>query len=230
MDVSADELQKEHVAVLGPNLGPVYHAIYNECVWLQLKWQEYVELYCATSDRIALLNSAAGLFFRVVQDTLWRDTLLHLGRMTDPASSAGKPNLTVQRLPDLIADSTLREEMRELVQEALRATAFARDWRNRHIAHQDLALAIEERARPLSRASQGDVETAVRAIHRIVQRVREFYFNSDLRLDRVITGPNTAVSLLYVIRDGLEAAERTQQRAREGSLGPDEVQLRGRAV
>jgi hypothetical protein len=156
--------------------------------------------------------------------------LLHLCRLTDPPASKGKHNLTVQRLPGLITDSTFRNEMRELVEEAVKATAFARDWRNRHIAHQDLALATEEGAKPLAPASRAELETAVRAIAHIVQRIHEFRFKSDLRLDRVISGPNTGVSLLFVIRDGLEAEERLRQRARNGALGPEDIQLRWRAL
>src|SRR5471030_2611929 len=104
MQFMADEqtphdVETDHVARLGPALGPVYHALWNDVAWLQVKWREYREMFGSTPARIELLNSAAGLFFRIVQDTLWDDTLLHLCRLTDPPQSVGRANLTVRALP-----------------------------------------------------------------------------------------------------------------------------------
>lgn len=44
-DMNAEEVQKQHLDILGPDLGPVYHSLYNDCVWLHVKWRQYVELY-----------------------------------------------------------------------------------------------------------------------------------------------------------------------------------------
>ena len=61
--------------------------------YIEIKWAEYKELFGTSPRRIELLNSAAGLFFRILQDTLWEDALLHLCRLTDPAKMHGKENL-----------------------------------------------------------------------------------------------------------------------------------------
>jgi len=217
---SAEEVRKEHLDTLGPDFGPVYHALYNECTLLHIK---YVELYGTKPERINLLNRAAGLFFRVVQDTLWEDTLLNIARLVDPPISIGKDNLTVQRLPPLIVDVEFRTEIQGLVNAAVNATAFARDWRNRHIAHRDLTIALEEGPKALSPASRKHVKEALHAVSRVLQRVNEFYFNSEVRFD-IIAEPNDAISLLYVIQDGVEAEEQRQQRLREGKIEPDDIQ------
>src|SRR3990172_2638130 len=96
---SADEVEEEHLDKLGPDLGPVYHALWNECAWLHVKWQQYKELYGTKPERIDLLNNTARVFFRVVEDSLWADILLHLTTLTDPPKSVGKENLTICRLP-----------------------------------------------------------------------------------------------------------------------------------
>ena len=75
---------------MGPRLGPVYNALWNEVAWLHAKLHEYKQLYGEKPARLELLNRAAGLFFRIVQDTLWEDTLLYLARLTDPPRSAGR--------------------------------------------------------------------------------------------------------------------------------------------
>src|SRR2546430_16292006 len=65
------------------------NALWNEVAWLHAKWHEYKELYGEKPPRLELLNRASGFFFRIVQDTLWENTLLHLARLTDPSRSAG---------------------------------------------------------------------------------------------------------------------------------------------
>ena len=58
-----------------------------------MKWEEYLELFGKTSSRIHLLNQSAPVFFKIVQDSLWENIILHLARLTDPPKSAGKNNL-----------------------------------------------------------------------------------------------------------------------------------------
>lgn len=140
---------------MGPALGPVYYALYNELVWLHVRWRQYMQLFGATPGRVDLLNQAAGLFFRVIQDSLFEDTLLHLSRMTDPAQTRKKANLTIQQLPLLIADQLLAAEILALVNTAVTKSTFARDWRNRRLAHTDFSLAVEEGATPLLPGSRG---------------------------------------------------------------------------
>lgn len=222
------EVQKQHLDALGPELGPVYHALYNDCAWLHVKWRHYVEIYGTKSKRIDLLNRAAGVFFRITQDALWDDTLVNLCRLTDPASTwvarQPRPNLSLWQLPSMISDDTLGAEIKRLVELADAATAFARDWRNRRIAHRDLALTIKEGAQPIATASRNDVDNALHAVSRVLERIHDFYFNSaGFRLER-ITETVASDAVLYVIRDGLEAEERRRKRIREREVEPEDLQ------
>jgi len=220
---SAEEVEQEHLAVLGPTLGPLYHRLENECAWLQIAWAQYVELFGTTPERIELLNRAAGLFFRIVQDSVWDDILLRLCRLTDPPGISPKANLTVQRLPELVVDSATRASIQALVDKAQAASAFARDSRNRRIAHTDLALALEQGAEPLVPASRETVKAAISAVCAVVERIHLFYFDSALLLDHVNTEPTCALSLLYVIRDGVEVEEGRRTRLLEGNPRPEDI-------
>ena len=73
---TAEEVKQHHIEVMGEDLGSLYHALWNELAWLYSKWGEYVELFGTKLSRIDLVNRAAGLFFRIVQDSLWEDSLL----------------------------------------------------------------------------------------------------------------------------------------------------------
>lgn len=222
---TADEVKKHHLEKLGPKLGPVYHELADELAWLQLKWAEYRELFGKSPERITLLNSAAGLFFRILQDTLWDDALLHICRLTDRAEVAGKANLTILVLPELCEDPALRARVSELVDNAVAATAFARDWRNRRIGHRDLALALDLAAKPLAQASRARVSQALSSLHAVVNEISERLLDSTLA-DEVIAPSTGAEALLYVIRDGLDAHEARMARIRSGKLLPGDLEHR----
>lgn len=221
---TSEEVRQQHLDTLGPELGPVYHALYNECAWLHIKWQQYVALYGTKPERIELLNRAAGLFFRIIEDTLWDDILLHLTKLTDrPSTYNKKKNLTIRLLPQMIADNTFRSEIENLVAAAVKATEFAHDRRNRHIAHRDLALAIKEEAIPLMPASREQVEDALEALSCPIQRIHEFYFNSQIRFGS-IPEPNGAIDLLYVIYDGIRARENRRRILRGEKIRKEDME------
>ena len=91
-----EEARTEHIRVMGEELGSLYDALWQEVAGLHGKWSEYAALFGTRESRVDLLNQAAPYFFRIVQDSLWEDVLLHIARLTDPPKSAGKSNLTVQ--------------------------------------------------------------------------------------------------------------------------------------
>ena len=93
-----DEVRAETVAALGSPLGELFHSLENQLVWVHLKWQEYLQLFGDSQQRVDLLNSTAPAFFHELQRALWEDILLHLCRLTDKLKSAGKPTLTLRQL------------------------------------------------------------------------------------------------------------------------------------
>ena len=108
---TAEESQKEYIEVMGEPLGKQFHALWQEVAWLYTKWGEYVALFGTKPSRIDLMNRTAPLFFRVVQDSIWEETILHIARLTDPPKSMGKENLSIQQLPLLVGDEGLRQTL-----------------------------------------------------------------------------------------------------------------------
>jgi hypothetical protein len=219
---SPDSVLLKHEVALGRDLGRVYHELWNECSWLHAKWQEYVILFGTSPERVELLNSAAGFFFRVVQDVLWEDILLHLARMTDSPRSAGKRNLTLRSLTDLIDDDGLRVEVSALNAEAVRATGFARDWRNRHIAHRDFDLALNAETVPLEAASHVAVTAALKALGDVLNHISVRLTDSTIIFD-VVTPFTGAEKLLRVVHDGVRVDEARRERLRTGRFTEDDL-------
>jgi hypothetical protein len=171
-----------------------------------------------------LLNKAAPAFFRIVQDSLWEDTIIHIARLTDPPKSVGKENLTVQALPSLISAPQTAKNVANLVQIAITTSDFCRDWRNRHIAHRDLNLSIDKGVTPLKAASRKKIKQAIQAIVDVLNGVSTHYTESTTVFN--IGGLHGgAGSLLYVLDDGIKARKERQERLkrgeiREGDFGP----------
>jgi hypothetical protein len=222
---SAAETKAEYVTVMGPELGPIFYALYNELSWLHIRWRQYLQLFGEKPSRVDLLNGAAGLFFRDVQDALWEDTLLHVSRITDRPETGGRQNLTIQRLPALLTDPAFAAEVQTLVDNAVSRSAFARDWRNRRIAHSDLALAIKEGAKPLAGGSRSTVVEALDTIGAVLNRLEQHFRQSTVFFEG-FGHPGDGEALLYVIRDGLEAEDARRKRLQDGKLGPGDFDSR----
>ena len=219
-----EEVKKEHLDKLGPDFGPTYHALWNECYRLHLKWQQYKELYGTNPERIDLLNNAAKLFFFVVEESLWQDILLHLSALTDPPElrKRNKKNLTICQLPTLVAKGDFQKVVRRAVNTARKKSEFAREWRNRKYVHRDLALAIQIGAEPLPAASRLKVQEAIDAVSEVIKEINIHYFNSDIGFD-LIHEPEGGLDLLYLLRDGLDMRVERRERLRRGKAHPTDL-------
>ncbi len=190
---------------MGAELGSVYKSLWNDATELHHRWSEYVALFGKGSGRIAILNDAAGSFFGLVQRDFWQQTLLQVCRMTDPPKSMGKLNVSLARLPPLVRAS-IRDEIECLVGDADRKADFAKDWRNRRLAHSDHALAIEEHARPLPPASNSQIEAVLESIGCCLNAV-DYEYRDTTTVWQPLDRLDGAESVLYVLRAGVVAKQ-----------------------
>ncbi len=203
-DRTAEQLREEYDRVLGPTLAPLYSALKNEVIWVHAKWKQFGILFVDSPERIDLLNQVAGFFFRMIQDVLWEDTILHLTRLTDPPRSSGRDNLTLRRLPGAISDPSLSKVIAPLVEQACTNTSFAREWRNRHLAHQDLALSINEPALPLPAVNRQNMDKALSAVAAVLNRIEGHYWDTEIAFTEFIVRDD-AESLAYYLKIAVAA-------------------------
>ena len=219
-----EEANREHIEKLGDKLGPLFHELWNEVAWLYTKWEEYIELFGKTPSRIDLLNQSAPMFFWIVQDSLWENVLLHITRLTDPPisgkKSSGKKNLSIQCL-SILVDEEIKEIISKQINNAIEKSNFCRDWRNRHIAHRDLKLAMGEQVKPLIPASRAMVRDALDSIAKVLNTISEYYMKSTIGFDS-INGSGGAEDLLYVLDDGIKADIERQKRIKSGKYLPED--------
>jgi hypothetical protein len=217
-DRTADEAENRYTEKMGAALGTQFYALWKEVVWLHWNWGEFVELFGSKPTRIELLNEAAPAFFRVIQDALWELTVLHIARLTDTPKSRGRPNLTIRNLPDLVDDAAAKHAVAALIDTAVSKASFCRDWRNRHLAHRDLDLALNNRAAaPLEFASRERVKEALAAIAKVLNYLDGHYMDSETYFGGG-PGIRNGVSLLHVLDAGLRAERGRAERLERGEF------------
>ncbi|HYD48679.1 MAG TPA: hypothetical protein VEB21_10045 [Terriglobales bacterium] len=219
---TGEETEAEYIAAMGAELGAVFYRLFNDTGTLHILWDQFVILFATKRERLSILNRSAGTFFRLVQNMLWQHTLLTLCRLTDPKTTAGKANLSIRCIPDLVNDAALREELGPLIEAAVEATNFARDWRNRRIAHTDFDLFAGRSAKELASASKTNVEHALAAIAAVLSHLEQRFKGRQLWFGN-IPHAGGAEAMLYVLREGLEAEERRRQRLKDGSCTLDDL-------
>ncbi len=192
-----EQVQQRYNDLMGRDTGYVFYALFNECCHLHIKWSEYVTLFGHDEDRIKLLNLTAPAFFRIVEDSLWEDILLHICRMTD----ADRNVLSLGRLARLVKPA-IRDDVETRLASVVATTSFAKDWRDRHIAHRNLQLALNETVKPLAHGSRFTVTAAVKAIADFLGFVEASYGKTSPTVYDFLNAIGGAEDLVPVLERG----------------------------
>ncbi len=168
---TSEEVRNEYLQSMGAELGIHFFELYRKLVELHVIWQQYRQLFGTDDETIRLLNRTAGLFFKIVQDELWDSVLLGISRMTDPPAKGKNKNLTVLSLPPLIENDALKIEVEKLCEAALAQAKFAREHRNKRIAHQDHDYLTDRSSNPINGVSRALVEDMLDSLRNILNRL-----------------------------------------------------------
>lgn len=195
-----DEVRDKYVVSMGAKLGTHFFALYRELVELHVVWQQYRQLFGTDDETIKLLNRTAGLFFKIVQDELWDSVLLGISRMTDFAATRGNKNLTALSLPPLIEDEALKVEVEKLCEVALSHAKFAREHRNKRIAHQDHGYLTDRELNPLSGVSRALIEDMLDSLRNVLNRVDLHFRDATVRYQDFVDESGARVLIIKLRR------------------------------
>ena len=207
--MTGEETRAHHIDLMGPELGTIYHELWNEVVWAHAKWREFQDLYFAEST-VKILNRTAPFYFSLMQDVLHREILLHLCRLTDRPQSAGRLNLALAQLENHIPDPELNQRVKEKAEIARVRTGFARSWRNRHLAHRDLHQALGN-VEPLPPPTGHHIDVALESIGDVLNEVIGHYEKSKTNF-KGFPIPEGAQSVVAYLRLGLTVDPWDQRR------------------
>lgn len=179
--VAPNDPRVEYISLMGPQLGLLCYELRQDVDWLQNKWTEFQELFSKGEERITLLNTVASNFFWFLRKMMFEDAMLHLCRLTDPPETRIhtakkvliRKNLTAMALPNAICDAAFRDLVKSHTQTCKQNCEFARQVRNRLIAHSDFESA--QRAGSGPQIFRSHVEEAIKSLRALVWLVEEHY-------------------------------------------------------
>jgi hypothetical protein len=203
-------------------LGNIYDGCWKATVEVHALWDVYRTLFLASEREVAILNHGAGFAAWAFQVALLDHILLCICRVTDPAATGSKSNLTLESLLEILpAEFTVaeRDALAKLKDEIGAAVEPLRLHRNKRIAHSDLAHACAKFA-DLPPILKTHIEDAIALIERFVTTV-SLHFGEDqiFELPGAVEG---AQNLLLELRFACET-ERIGLGLRTGRLTPEEA-------
>jgi hypothetical protein len=108
------------------------------------------------------------------------DIILTISRLNDPKRTLGKDNLTLEQLVhsiDAVKYPQLKKEMERLHAEAKDKCKFAKNHRNKRIAHNDLQLKLHGKVNPLPSPTETNIEEALESIRNVMNAVPRYFHN-----------------------------------------------------
>lgn len=214
-DQTAKQAKNEHIQKMGQELGEQFAQLWQELTYLHANWNEYVVLFGTKPERIKLLNEANSSFFRMLQDELWAATLLHIAKLTDQPVTGGQKNLTFRNFSHLIGDAEFKKKIAVLIDEIIAHTKFAKQWRNKRIAHLDLKLALDNgAAEELEGGSRQQVKESLELMAKLMNTVAQHHHVAPTAFH--MANRNGAIGLIYLLDEGLRARAKQYERLQKG--------------
>jgi hypothetical protein len=218
---SADDVRTANIAAMGQDLGELFTVLSEELTLLTWQFQELAELYGGDGRRHDIMNRVAPFFFWLLQNSWWEESLLSVTRLLAPKSSLGQPNLTFQRLSGFVDDATLKATVETRVVALVVQAAFAKEWRNKRIAHRDLAHSLKRAPAPLPGATLNDVWSVLREMAAILNIIQLQFCQSTTWYESPIT--HGVMSVLYTLREGVRREEvRLERLHADGQYRPED--------
>lgn len=168
----------------------VLDALYGFILEIHEEWKTLMGLFGSGDKRTQLLHLTARGFFDTVYQTLLRDVLLGIARLTDPLKTAGQDNLVLERLtqlPEVVADAHLYAAATSALGELKERAKSVRDYRHKYLAHLDFLTSIRAGEEVVPGIRRDDVEALLSAIGSLFNVIDGSLRNREVMFDRVRT-------------------------------------------
>ena len=163
-------------------LKPIFEKLGDEVSELHYRWSIYEEVYAGDAAQTELLNRNGSNFFYYVQHLMLDNVALALSKLTDPSKQFKNENLSLKQIYDYVKASEedeLTSNIKEKLDEILKACEKFRELRNKRIAHGDLDHAMRKAEKSLPGISRDDVKKALSLLSEYMNMVDLHYNNSQ---------------------------------------------------
>jgi uncharacterized protein (DUF2267 family) len=191
----------------------LWSTLKSEVVWLHGRWIVYRQLYGTSSERVDLLNRSASTFFYILQMTLLHDVQLSLSKISDPAGSGSRRNMTLDAFVEQLEDAgqaSVAAEIKPLVAAYHASCVKLRQRRNKSIAHYDLNTMLTAKVTPIEGPSRAEIETALEALRKVMNHVELHYTQSQTAYEHFIM-THDGDQVIEVLKRGLRYGEMVQE-------------------
>jgi hypothetical protein len=203
---TSDEVKAAIINSFPSGTGEIFYELWRNMVHLHMNWKNYRTLYGTSAERIDLLKWAASVFFGLLNGILWHDIILSIARLTDPAQSSRKCNASLAYLRERLAsfmDTPSLDTLNSKLQDIQSYCDPIRQIRNRLLAHDDLATALNYHSDPLPSISRAYIEDALERLRDFLGDIEEYFCGSRTHHLHVIFN-HDGEDLISKLEDALE--------------------------
>ena len=184
------------------DIAQVYSHMWQELAWLHTYWDNYCQLHANDEDAVNLLNRLAPAYFGINQKVWDEFIILQISKLTDPAQTGKKNNLSFERLVNLVDEtqnSALKVDLEADLRTLQKLSEATRDNRNRRIAHIDLPTYENSHPNPLENVDKNNIDAILNLMRVMLNKIEGHFNNSETIFESPIM-PGNAETLLYWLR------------------------------
>jgi hypothetical protein len=166
------------------NVEPAWNGLIREVIDVHSLWGIYRALFGHTEERIKLLAQCGNWFFATVDRALLFQIQMILAKCCDPLKSAGKENMTMDRLySDIAAASApkpLLDELHSRLEQYKERCVAIRGRRNKFLAHYDYETLAKIPLPSLDRPSRKELREVIEELDRFMNAVSVHYDDAEI--------------------------------------------------
>ena len=206
---------------MSSNTQEIFNEISRELQWLHVRWIFYRQLFESSQKRrIDLLNESASLSFWLVESSFIDGILLGLCKLTDPANTGRKDNLTFKQLQIAVEDDDpnlppdIKKKLKDTLDNLDKCEEF-RKHRNKRLTHLDLETALGTALNPLPPVTVQMIEETLEYMRDYLNAIEQHYDDRETGYDNIsLSFHGDGEALVYLLKQGL----RYKQLLEEGNL------------
>ncbi len=180
-----------------------WSALYQQVVWLHVRWEIYCQLG-TSPECIKILNRAASSYFYIAQGAILSEIQLTLSKL----AQKNKANLTVRSILEdskqLKAGPNVKR-LELLVAEYEQKCKEIIERRNKQIAHNDWETMLKSESAPLLGPSRKEIEDALGALRAFMNHIENHYTGLKTAYGCLSPGGD-GTALILVLKRGLRDA------------------------
>jgi|GEM_PF-4007908 hypothetical protein len=164
------------------NIHEIYEALFHPVCHVHREWGAFRHLYVSGQEIADVLKDAGGDFFGITKTLLAHDIILTIARLTDPKQSVGRDNLCLEQLIHSIDGSQygpLRQNIEQIYSQAKPNFVFAKTYRNKLLAHYDLATILAHVPEPTIPTTT-DIDAGLKGICDVMNAVPQYFHGLDI--------------------------------------------------